>query len=65
MDWNHIEQNWPIEHNKLKLEWDKLTDDDIEVIKGRREKLEQLLEKYYGYDERKASSEVENWLRQF
>jgi uncharacterized protein YjbJ (UPF0337 family) len=65
MSWNHVEQNWPVERHKLKMEWDKLTDDDIEVINTRRDKLEELLMKYYDYNEQKAAFEVENWLRQF
>jgi uncharacterized protein YjbJ (UPF0337 family) len=49
----------------LKVEWGKLTDEDIEVIDGRRPELEALLKKYYGYNELKARPEVDIWLRQF
>jgi uncharacterized protein YjbJ (UPF0337 family) len=65
MSWNNVEKNWNTERNKLKVEWGKLTDDDIEVINGRRPQLEVLLQKYYGYDPLKAQSEVDMWLRQF
>jgi uncharacterized protein YjbJ (UPF0337 family) len=61
--WNYVEQNWPAERSKLQTEWGRLTDDDIEIISGRRDQLEALLQKYYGDDARKAEREVDNWLR--
>ena len=65
MSWDVIDRNWDFAQEKLKTQWDKLTDDDITVVKGRRDQLERLLETYYGYDQAKARFEVDNWLRQF
>lgn len=40
MDWNRVEGNWEQVKGKVKEQWGKLTDDDIDVINGRREQLE-------------------------
>jgi uncharacterized protein YjbJ (UPF0337 family) len=40
MDWNRIEGNWKQFKGAAKEKWGKLTDDDLNVIEGRREQLE-------------------------
>jgi uncharacterized protein YjbJ (UPF0337 family) len=40
MDWNRVEGNWKQIKGKVKEKWGKLTDDDLNVINGRREQLE-------------------------
>ena len=40
MDWNRIEGNWKQVKGKVKEQWGKLTDDDLDEISGRREQLE-------------------------
>src|SRR3974390_138717 len=40
MDWNRIEGNWKQFKGNVKEKWGKLTDDDINVINGRRDQLE-------------------------
>lgn len=63
--WSHVEQNWRVEKERLQMQWEKLTDDDIEVINARRDKLEALLSEYYGCNQQQAAFEVDKWLRQF
>ena len=40
MDWNRVEGNWKQLKGKVKEQWGKLTDDDLDQIAGRREQLE-------------------------
>ena len=40
MDWNRVEGNWKQVKGKIKEQWGKLTDDDLNVINGRRDQLE-------------------------
>ena len=40
MDWNRVEGNWKQFKGAAKEKWGKLTDDDLNVIEGRREQLE-------------------------
>ena len=39
MDWNRVEGNWKTLKGNVKEHWGKLTDDDLNVIEGRREQL--------------------------
>ncbi len=40
MDWNRVEGNWKQMKGKVKEQWGKLTDDDLDVINGKRDQLE-------------------------
>jgi len=40
MDWNRVEGNWKQFKGKVKEQWGKLTDDDIDQIAGKRDQLE-------------------------
>ena len=62
MNWDRIEGNWKEFKGKAKQQWGKLTDDDLDVIAGKRQELEGRLQKHYGYAKDKAQSEIDNWL---
>jgi hypothetical protein len=40
MDWNRVEGNWKQLKGKIKEQWGKLTDDDLDKIAGRCDQLE-------------------------
>jgi uncharacterized protein YjbJ (UPF0337 family) len=40
MDWNRVEGSWKQMKGKVKEQWGKLTDDDLDVIAGRQDQLE-------------------------
>jgi uncharacterized protein YjbJ (UPF0337 family) len=63
MNWDRIEGNWKEFRGKAKTAWGRLTDDDLDVIGGRRDQLEGRLQAQYGYAKDKARSEVDTWLR--
>ncbi len=54
MNWDRIEGNWKEIKGKAKQQWGKLTDDDLDVVEGRREEFEGLLQSRYGYAKDKA-----------
>lgn len=37
MDWNRVEGNWKQMKGKVKEQWGKLTDDDLDVIAGKQD----------------------------
>ena len=61
MNWEQVEGNWKELRGKVQVQWGKLTNDDLDVIKGRRTELEGRLERY-GYAKDKAKSQVDAWL---
>ena len=63
MDWNRIEGNWKQFSGRVKEQWGKRTDDDLDVIKGRREQLEGKIQERYGYAKDQVRRDVDNWLK--
>jgi uncharacterized protein YjbJ (UPF0337 family) len=52
---------WKQLKGKVKAQWGKLTDDDLQVIDGRREELVGVLQKRYGG----AKEEIERQVHEF
>jgi len=61
MDWNQVEGNWKQFKGKVKARWGDLTDDELDVINGRREELLGKIQKAYGI----GKDEAERQLRDF
>jgi uncharacterized protein YjbJ (UPF0337 family) len=62
MDWNRIEGNWKQFKGAAKEKWGKLTDDDLNVIEGRREQLEGKLQQRYGFAKDQIHKDVDDWF---
>ena len=63
MDWNRIEGNWKQFKGSAKEKWGKLTDDDLNVIEGRRDQLEGKLQQRYGFAKDQAKRDVDDWFK--
>jgi uncharacterized protein YjbJ (UPF0337 family) len=48
MDWNRVEGNWKQVKGKVKEKWGQLTDDDLDLIAGKRDQLEGKIQERYG-----------------
>ena len=53
---------WEQFKGSARVKWGKLTNDDVEQIKGEREKLVGKLREHYGLARDRAESEVNAWL---
>ena len=62
MNWDQVEGQWKEFQGRAQTQWGKLTNDDLDVIKGRRTELEGLLQKRYGYAKEKIKTDVDSWL---
>jgi uncharacterized protein YjbJ (UPF0337 family) len=47
---------------KVREQWGKLTDDDLDQIQGKSEQLVGRLQERYGWARDDAKREVDNWL---
>ena len=47
---------------RVKEKWGEFTDDDIEWMEGRRDRLEGKLRERYHYDRERAKKEVDDWI---
>ena len=61
MNWDRIEGNWKQAKGKVKEQWGKLTDDQLDVIGGRREQLLGVLQESYGLAKDEAERQVRDW----
>ncbi|MGO9467174.1 MAG: CsbD family protein [Isosphaeraceae bacterium] len=61
MNWQIVEGNWSEMKGKVKEAWGKLTDDELDVIAGKRDQLVGFIEKNYGI----AREEAERQVRKF
>jgi uncharacterized protein YjbJ (UPF0337 family) len=61
MDWNRVEGNWKQVKGKVKEQWGKLTDDDLNVIGGHRDQLEGKIQERYGIAKDQARKEIDDW----
>ena len=61
MNWDQIQGNWEQFKGKAQQQWGKLTDDDMDVIQGKRTELVGRLQERYGYAKEQAEREVDNF----
>jgi uncharacterized protein YjbJ (UPF0337 family) len=62
MNWDRIEGNWKQFKGKAQQQWGKLTDDDLDVVEGKRTELAGRLQQRYGYAKDQAEREIDSWL---
>jgi uncharacterized protein YjbJ (UPF0337 family) len=59
-----MEGKWKQMRGQMKQWWGKLTDDDFDVIAGKRDQLVGKLQERYGWAKRDAEDEVARRLRE-
>jgi uncharacterized protein YjbJ (UPF0337 family) len=57
-----LKGKWSELKGEAKKKWGKLTDDDLMVISGHKEKLVGVLQAKYGYAKEKAEEEYKSFL---
>jgi len=63
MNWDRIEGNWKQFSGKAQQQWGKLTNDDLDVVEGRRNELVGKIQERYGIAKDEAERQVDNWLQ--
>lgn len=63
MTWDQVHDNWQEFKGSAKQKWSKLTDGELEQIRGKRDQLEGRLQEVYGYSKEQAQREVDEWSR--
>jgi uncharacterized protein YjbJ (UPF0337 family) len=57
------EARWQQVGGQTRKWWGKLTDDDLEWIGGKAERLAHVLQEKYGYIQQHADSQSDRWMR--
>lgn len=61
MNWDRVEGNWKQFKGNVKEQWGKLTNDQIDVIAGKRDQLAGKIQEAYGV----SKDEAEKQIKQF
>lgn len=63
MNWEQVKGNWNQMKGAAKVQWGKLTDDDLARIEGDRDKLVGKIQEAYGISKEEAERQIDeaNW----
>jgi uncharacterized protein YjbJ (UPF0337 family) len=62
MNRDTLKGQWMQLKGKVRQQWGKLTDDEVDQMQGNIEMLIGKIQERYGYERDKAEQEVERWL---
>ena len=63
MNWDRVEGNWKAFKGQVQQKWGKLTNDDLDLVQGKRTELSGRLQQRYGYAKDQAEREIDGWLK--
>jgi len=63
MNWDQMEGKWTQNKGKVKEKWGKLTDDDLDVINGRRQQLVGKIQERYGLAKEAAEKQTDEFVK--
>jgi uncharacterized protein YjbJ (UPF0337 family) len=61
MNWDRIQGKWKQFKGSAKQQWGKLTDDELDVINGSRERLMGSIQECYGITRDEVEKQVSDW----
>lgn len=63
MNWDQVEGKWKQMKGNIRTRWGKLTDDDLHLIGGEKDKLVGRIQERYGIQKDEAQRQVDDWHR--
>lgn len=63
MDWDQVQGKWKQMKGSAKTRWGKLTDNDLDVVAGKRDQLIGRIQERYGIAKEEAQHQVDEWQR--
>ena len=63
MNWDQVEGKWKQYAGDVKSKWGKLTDDDLTVVRGKRDQLAGKIQERYGIAKEQAESQIDEFTR--
>ena len=63
MNWDQVQGQFKQLGGKLKQKWAKLTDDDLQLLSGKKDELIGKLQQRYGWEKEKAEQELDGFLK--
>lgn len=62
MNWDQVEGQWKEIKGKVREKWAKLTDDDLDLIAGKKDRLLGKLQTHYGHQKDTAEKELDGFI---
>lgn len=62
MNWDQIQGQWKQFTGNVQTQWGKLTNDDMDVIEGDRQRLAGKIQERYGVEKEEAENQIDRWL---
>jgi uncharacterized protein YjbJ (UPF0337 family) len=59
--WDQIAGEWKQVKGQVRKTWGKLTDDDLEQVRGQREILAGKIQERYGIAKEEANRQIDEW----
>jgi len=63
MNWEQVQAKWDQLKGSARVTWGELTDQELEEVRGERDKLVGLIGERYGKTKEEAEKEVDDWCR--
>jgi uncharacterized protein YjbJ (UPF0337 family) len=63
MNWDRIEGNWKQFKGNAKEQWGKLSDDQLDVIAGKRDHLAGKIQETYGISKDETEKQLADWQK--
>jgi len=63
MNWDQIEGQWKQFAGSAREKWGKLTDDDIQVLTGKKDQLVGKIQERYGIAKAEAETQADAWSK--
>jgi uncharacterized protein YjbJ (UPF0337 family) len=61
MNWDQIAGKWSQVKGSVRQKWGKLTDDDLEIMAGSKDKLAGRIQERYGIAKEDAERQLDEW----
>jgi len=61
MNWDQIAGKWTQMKGEVRQKWGKLTDDDLQVVAGSKDKLVGRIQERYGIKKEEAEKQLDHW----
>jgi uncharacterized protein YjbJ (UPF0337 family) len=61
MNWEHVESNWAECKGKVKHNWSEISEPQLAMIAGNRERLVNVIEDTYGISQQQVEQQLMDW----
>lgn len=61
MNWDQVQGKWKQIKGSVKQQWGKLTDDDLDMVAGSKDKFIGVLQERYGLAREEAQRRADEW----